>query len=202
MYDVFDNNCECLVMWCKSGLNTSLQVKEKHKTIFEAAKGVIHSAVNDGIEKVAPKVLANVADEAFSAISESLLPLGIGVGAVIEICLLVRSILNDSKKLKQRIISKKQFKINTVKTITKAVHRFDGGIVGSFIGSALGPIGSIVGGVIGAFVGPLVRVLVGKCYENAPKIKEVITKVATKICKKAKKISKKFIGFFKSLFGN
>lgn len=207
---MFDNNCEHFVMWCKCGLNVSLQVKPWHRNVWEGVKAGA-SAGFEGIKRAAPTILktvANLSDEAFSAVSSVFTPVGFVAGYLIETGLAVCSIYKDRQKVKKGFLSENEYKVNTFKTSAKLAGRYSGGVAGSVIGSAFGPIGSVFGGAIGAGVGHLTGAAVGWCYENGPKIKKAFDdyvvapiKKAVDICtKEVKTAARKVCEGVKSVF--
>lgn len=178
-YHLFSNNCEHFVTWCICGLNTSLQVQSWYQPVWDTTKAVGTAAIEGlktyGISKGVPmflKAVGNVSDEILGVVSSSMTAAGFVVGGAIETGFAAWSIFKDLERMKEGRLSKSQFKINSVSTVSKAVGHIAGGIAGSIIGSVAGPLGSVVGGAIGYGAGHVVGSAVGWCYEHAPKIKK------------------------------
>lgn len=151
-YDIFKNNCEHFVRWCKCGLRVSLQVK----SWYTWARECLYSLVAGGKELISQKfgkqliyLIANVSDELVVSAGA-----GFVIGFALEAGLSYYEIGKARDQRKKDLIENDELlraKIREIKS--KAVYRLGLGTIGSVFGLVGGPTGSLIGGIIGGAAG-------------------------------------------------
>lgn len=169
-YDIFKNNCEHFVTWCKCGLKASLQVKSWYTWARECLYSLVAGGKEVAISPQSRKKLltfltANVSDELLGLVSKECV--GYAIGIALETALCVYEIKKAHNQRKTGLIeSDELFWAKIVEIVAKAVCRVGAGIAGSFIGAQWGPAGSLIGGFIGGAAGHLVGWGIGWWYRN------------------------------------
>lgn len=160
-YDIFKNNCEHFVTWCKCGLKASLQVKDWYywarDTIYAACAGIVEYVTS---AKIAPYVVAtaaNVSDEIAGFFMDAGSFSTFIIGGLLELGLAGYKTIQAFHQYAAGVLitSKAQLAKTVGISWAKGAARLGGGYIGSTVGSAFGPLGTLAGGAIGAGIGHL-----------------------------------------------
>ena len=168
-YDLVENNCETLIMWCFCDLQISLQVTAAVRYIREVIGGG-YNFLKHSLQQLPKALVEQFGDDILLASMRLIrakpvaaaLPKGIGVwgGAVVAIFaegyLAYREIKSAKQKWKEGIVIKtrKEFIKEVIDSVLQGTFRAGGSIGGMIGGQLLIPI-PVLGGVIGAVLGYL-----------------------------------------------
>ena len=168
-YDLVENNCETLIMWCFCDLQISLQVTAAVRYIREVIGGG-YNFLKHSLQQLPKALVEQFGDDILLASMRLIrakpvaaaLPKGIGVwgGAIVAIFaegyLAYREIKSAKQKWKEGIVIKtrKEFIKEVIDSVLQGTFRAGGSIGGMIGGQLLIPI-PVLGGVIGAVLGYL-----------------------------------------------
>ena len=165
-YDLVENNCETLIMWCFCDLQISLQVTAAVCYIREVIGGG-YNFLKHSLQQL-PKALVEQFGDDIILLASKLKPVaaalprgigvwvGVGVSIFAECFLAYREIKSAKQKWKEGIVIKtrKEFIKEVIDSVLQGTFRAGGSIGGMIGGQLLIPI-PVLGGVIGAVLGYL-----------------------------------------------
>ncbi|CAB4037074.1 Hypothetical predicted protein [Paramuricea clavata] len=166
-YDLETNNCESFIMWCKCGMNISLQSASPSVRIpSEVLKGLIMAVFQlcGNILKITVDIVEQALGRSClgNAIAkygtESLSVIGCTVGLVFALVIDVASLVYDIRQAKQKwrkgllIETKEEFIKEVVGLVITSSFRSIGSVAGMFFGQMFIPV-PVGGAIIGTFIG-------------------------------------------------
>lgn len=154
-YNLLLRNCECMALFCKTGIEKTEQVRRLLSKI-QYKFNTLHKFT-------LPAVVGNLADDLVTGItrvgvtsSGRALGAGAAVGGVFEVIAAGLEIYFLEKQRREARIPEKKYHAKLATRTVAASTAVGGGVAGLAIGMPFGPIGMLVGGMIGGFVGAVV----------------------------------------------